>query len=89
MDARTSRLSLVLLNPRMAAWSMPDEMLEWLVRIHAHNSKLPARSQQRIGERKLVVAIRERYGVGVSTHTVAKWFASNREVLDELATHLG
>lgn len=86
MDARDQTGGLAR---KLGAWTMPDEMLDRLLSVHAHNSKLPARSQQRIGERKLVAAIRERYGVGVSTHTVAKWFASNRKVLDELATHLG
>lgn len=86
MDARPQTGGL---NSRMGAWTMPDEMLDRLLSIHAHNAGLPRNSDKRIGERRVVRAIRERYGVGVSTHTVAKWFAANREVLDELATHLG
>jgi hypothetical protein len=77
------------LTRKLGRWVMPDEMLERLVAIHAHNQGRGHHDDQRIGERRIVTAIKERYGIGVSTHTVARWFRENREVLDELATHLG
>lgn len=80
MDPRTSCLTRTLGR----GWSMPDEMLAKLVDIYAHNSQLKPDSSNRIGERMIVKAIRERYGIGVSTHTVAKWFRDNQEKLNEL-----
>ncbi len=72
------------LTRKLSHWDMPDDAIEWLVRIYAHNRQLAPKTDQteRIGQRRIVAAIRERYGIGVSTHTIAKWFATNQEVLN-------
>lgn len=80
MDARDRAGGL---TRNLGAWTMPDEMLERLAAIHAHNRGRSSHDFKRIGERRIVASIKERYGVGVCTRTVVKWFRDNEKVLNE------